>query len=65
MRLTVTTYEGASRRPVLRHTFFGRTKPEIVSVVQAHTKTDSFFRAAVTTRNFQGIALRSTWRWSR
>jgi hypothetical protein len=65
VKLIVTTYEGADRYPVLTHTFYGRTKADVVAVVQAHAKTDSFFNAAVTTRNFRGIVLRSTWRWGR
>ncbi|MGH7744395.1 MAG: hypothetical protein ACREQ5_06175, partial [Candidatus Dormibacteria bacterium] len=57
MRLQVDIYENQATTPILTHIFYGKDKNEIDGVVKAHMQTDSFFRAALTTRTFQDITL--------
>lgn len=64
MRLAIDIYENDAIKPILRHVFFGDTEAEVLAVVDAHQKTDSFLRAALTTGQFRNIALRVTTRWS-
>lgn len=65
MRLDIDTYENNDSSPIITHTFYGRTAVEIQSVIDAHKKTDSFFRAAMTTKRFGNIKLRNVMRWTR
>jgi hypothetical protein len=63
--LIIDTYENEDRKPILSHTFRGRSEKEVLGVVRAHMKTDSFFRASLTTQRFRGIPLRTKQRWVR
>lgn len=64
VKLRIDTYEGRAKIPTLTHTFYGATEQSIRDLVDAHMRTDSFFRAAMTTGNFQGILLRSESHWT-
>lgn len=44
--------------PVVSHVFYGETIEEARGYFKAHMKTDSFLRAAVNTRRFQGMKLK-------
>ena len=56
-------YEGQDTSPVLSHLFYGNTQQEALDVLHAHAKYDEFLRAALTTLDFKGIPLRTTYRW--
>jgi hypothetical protein len=62
MQLRIDIYEGQDRTPVIGHVFYG-SKAQIESVIVAHMKTDSFFRAAMEGKKFRGMELtvRETW----
>jgi hypothetical protein len=56
-------YEGADTSPVLTHLFYGQTQQEALDVLKAHAAYDEFLKAALTTKNFKGIPLRTTSQW--
>lgn len=60
VKYTVVTYElrGASWVPVVSHTFYGDTGPEVLSLVEAHKRSDAFFRGSFA-GSYNGIALRN------
>ncbi len=63
MRLQIDIYEDQNPEPVLSHVFYGTTQEEVNKVVQAHMHYDSFFRAAMTTKTFQGMQLIVNQQW--
>ncbi len=52
LKLEITTYEFYNNKwnEVLTHAFYGTSKQDILALVEAHKKTDSFFRASFTGR---------------
>lgn len=63
MQLIIDTYENGDTTPVLTHVFHGRTAADIQQIVKAHMQTDSFFKASMTTKRFQGMLLNNKQRW--
>lgn len=63
MKLIIDTYEGNDTTPVLSHVFHGKTAADIQQIIAAHMQTDSFFKASMTTRSFQGMKLTNKQRW--
>lgn len=64
MRLAIDIYEGDAIKPILRHVFFGDTNADVLAVVAAHKKYDTFFRAAMDTGRWKNSVLRVMTRWS-
>lgn len=64
MQLAIDIFENGAREPILTHTFYGRTAADIKAIVAAHQQTDSFFKAALTTKKFQGMTLSTRSRWT-
>ena len=64
VKLRIDTYEGRAKYPTLTHTFYGATEQTVRDIVAAHMQTDRFFRAAMTTGNFEGLQLRSESHWT-
>jgi hypothetical protein len=56
-------YEGQDPSPVLTHLFYGATQHDALAVLNAHATYDEFLKAALTTLNFKGIPLRTTYQW--
>lgn len=56
-------FEGNDPSPVVTHLFYGNTKEEALGILNAHAKYDEFLRASLTTLNFHGILLRTTYSW--
>jgi len=52
-----------ARYPVLSHIFYGADRDGVTSIISAHRKTDSFLNAALTTKTFKGMRLRTQERW--
>jgi hypothetical protein len=63
MRLQIDIYEDAATTPVLSHIFYGTNCKAIQNIVTAHQKYDAFFKAAMTTRAFNGMQLRTVQEW--
>jgi len=53
-------YEGASRYPVVRHVFYGRTAKEARAVRLAHARADKFLAAAIRGTSYRGIQVRAS-----
>jgi len=63
LRYQIDIFEDNDRCPVLSHIFYGVDRDAVTSVINAHQRTDSFLNAALTTKNFKGIKLRTQERW--
>jgi hypothetical protein len=63
VRLQIDIYEDESPEPILSHVFYGHSPLKIQAVVAAHMQTDSFFKAAMTTKQFRGMVLRTQEQW--
>jgi hypothetical protein len=61
--LVHTIYEGQDPSPVLTHLFYGATQQDALDTLHAHATYDEFLRSALTTFNFKGIPLHSTYQW--
>lgn len=59
MRLIVETYENVAKRPILTHTFFGKSLAECYRLMGVHAQYDAFLRASLTTGDFHGIKVRN------
>lgn len=49
--------------PTIRHQFFGKSRSDIMEIVNAHKGTDSFFRGALDKGSWNRIPLRVTFSW--
>lgn len=51
-RIVSRIYEGDKKYPAVVHIFYGKTITEANGYLQAHLKTDAFFRGCVTQHRF-------------
>jgi hypothetical protein len=49
--------QDSEQKLILSHIFYGDTMSEVEGYIKAHSKYDSFFAAARTTKVFKGIPL--------
>lgn len=63
MRLQIDIYENEDTEPILSHVFYGATQDRINAVITAHMRYDAFFKAALTTKQFNGMTLRVNQQW--
>lgn len=57
-RIVSRIYEGDKKYPAVVHIFYGKSPGEANGYLQAHLKTDAFFRGCITQKKFDRFKCR-------